>query len=101
MVEFYMHEFIVADHPQGIILARIIGHEIYENDIVGYKVQLPDEKIVDETLFNGNDEENGEIPIRKATEDEIKIFTDLHQEYQSLKMKTYDLIDELEDKIKF
>lgn len=100
MCEFYIGDFIVAKHPQGIILGKIIGHELYQ-DKIGYQVQLSNNKIIDETLFNGNNEETGEIPIRKATDSEIEIFYKLHDKYLELKMKIVDLVDEIEYSVEF
>jgi hypothetical protein len=100
MCEFYIRDFIVAKHPQGIILGRVVGHEIYPNRI-GYCIQLYNDKIIDETLFNGYDEENGEMPIRKATDKEREIFNKMHNEYVDLKMKIIDLIDKMEYEVKF
>lgn len=98
--KFYMNEIVVVDHPLDIALVKIVGHEIYQ-DRIGYKIEFHTGKIFEETIFYGNDEEFGEMQIRKANAEEIKLFKECCKEYNNLELKKFEIDDKIDNQIKF
>lgn len=97
---FYMDDIVVVDHPIDIALVKIAGHEIYK-DRVGYKIEFHTGKIFEDVIFYGDDEENGEMPIRKAKPKEVEIFKNCCKEYRDLNYKIFDIDSKIDDNIRF